>query len=63
MEQCFRSEIRSTVMGDDDTVDDDHKLREGCQAAAHRADCVHEWLTPLLKESAAAKRAVRSRVG
>src|SRR5579864_5628591 len=46
-------------MSDDDTgdQDDDDDLKERCQAAAHRADCVHQWLAPLLKDSAAAKRA------
>jgi ppGpp synthetase/RelA/SpoT-type nucleotidyltranferase len=50
--------VRS-VMGDDDTGkhEGDDDLKERCQSAAYRADCVHEWLAPLLKESAAARRA------
>jgi ppGpp synthetase/RelA/SpoT-type nucleotidyltranferase len=45
-----------TGNGDGDGGDDD-RLKEGCQAAAWRAYCVHQWLGPLLKDSAAAKRA------
>jgi len=52
------SQIRSAVSDDDtDTDDGDHNLKERCQSAAYRARHVHEWLAPLLKDSAAAKHA------
>jgi ppGpp synthetase/RelA/SpoT-type nucleotidyltranferase len=46
-------------MSDDDTGkrDGDQGLKGLCESAAYRAGCVHDWLAPLLKDSAAAKRA------
>src|SRR5665213_2101089 len=45
-------------MSDDDTGEHDGAdLKERCQSAAYRAACVHKWLAPLLRDSAAAKRA------
>jgi ppGpp synthetase/RelA/SpoT-type nucleotidyltranferase len=44
-------------MSGDDTGAHDRDLKERCQSAAYRAAHVHKWLAPLLKDSAAAKRA------
>jgi len=44
-------------MSDDTTSKHDDDLKVRCQSAAYCADSVHEWLEPLLKGSAAAKRA------